>query len=129
LSTTTQPTITLNNAVTMPALGFGAMTAPEQTAGLFAQALRTGYRLIDTAAGYHNEEQVGQGIRDCGIDRDELYLLHWPVPSAFDATLASYRAAQQLLADGRVDAIGVCNHKPEHLRRLVHPDTIDTFKG
>ena len=153
MSTTTQSTTTLNNGVTMPTLGFGAMTAPDQTADVVAQALRTGYRLIDTAAGYRNEEQVGQGIRDSGIDRDDifvttklwlddygydttlrafdtsatklglghvdLYLLHWPVPSAFDATLASYRAAQQLLADGRVRAIGVCNHKPEHLRRLV----------
>jgi len=153
LSTTTQSATTLNNGVTMPALGFGAMTAPDQTAEVVAQALRTGYRLIDTAAGHGNEEEVGQGIRDSGIDREsifvttklwlddygydttlrafdtsatklgldhvDLYLLHWPVPSAFEATLASYRAAQQLLADGRVRAIGVCNHKPEHLRRLV----------
>jgi diketogulonate reductase-like aldo/keto reductase len=153
LSTTTQSTTTLNNGVTMPALGFGAMTAPDPSADVLAQALRTGYRLIDTAAGYRSQEQVGQGIRDFGKDRDDifvttklwlddygydttvrafdtsatklgldhvdLHLLHWPVPSALDATLASYRAAQQLLADGRVRAIGVCNHNPEHLRRLV----------
>jgi len=74
LSTTTQSSTTLNNGVTMPALGFGAMTAPDQSADVVAQALRSGYRLIDTAAGYRNEEQVGQGIRDSGIDRDDIFV-------------------------------------------------------
>jgi diketogulonate reductase-like aldo/keto reductase len=154
----TPQTLTLNNGLAMPALGFGAMTAPEVTADVVATAIRAGYRLIDTAAGYRNEEQVGQGLRDSGIDRDELfittklwlddygydstlrgfdasasqlgleqvdlYLLHWPVPSAIEATIASYHAAERLLADGRVHAIGVCNHKPEHLVKLAAATTI-----
>jgi diketogulonate reductase-like aldo/keto reductase len=109
--------------------------------------------LVDTAAAYNNERQVGDGIRRSGIHRAEmfvttkpwitdygydsalrafdaslrrlgldyldLYLLHWPLPKEFDATVASYEAAQRLLADGRVRAIGVCNFKPQHLNDLV----------
>ncbi|MEV0037056.1 aldo/keto reductase [Streptomyces sp. NPDC050804] len=148
------PTITLNNGVQMPALGLGVyQSTPQETAGAVATALREGYRLIDTAAAYFNEKEVGEGITRSGVDRDEvfvttklwlsdygydttlrafdtslanldldhldLYLLHWPVPASFDETVASYRAAEKLLADGRVRAIGVSNHKPEHLRRLI----------
>ncbi|MFE4174123.1 aldo/keto reductase [Streptomyces sp. NPDC056909] len=148
------PTITLNNGVQMPALGLGVyQSTPQETASAVATALREGYRLIDTAAAYFNEKEVGEGITRSGIDRDEvfvttklwlsdygydttlrafdtslanlgldhldLYLLHWPVPASFDETVASYRAAEKLLADGRVRAIGVSNHKPEHLRRLI----------
>ncbi|MFD7283487.1 aldo/keto reductase [Streptomyces sp. NPDC059862] len=54
-----------------------------------------------------------------GLDYLDLYLLHWPVPSTFEATVASYRAAEKLLAEGRVRAIGVCNHNPAHLRTLT----------
>ena len=54
-----------------------------------------------------------------GLDYLDLYLLHWHVPSDFDATVASYRAAESLLSDGRVRAIGVCNHKPQHLSNLL----------
>ncbi|MCF3128864.1 aldo/keto reductase [Streptomyces olivochromogenes] len=147
-------TITLNNGVQMPALGLGVyQSTPQETADAVANALREGYRLIDTAAAYFNEKEVGEGITRSGIDRGEvfvttklwltdygydttlrafdtslanlglnhldLYLLHWPVPAAFDDTVASYKAAEKLLADGRVWAIGVCNHKPEHLHRLI----------
>jgi diketogulonate reductase-like aldo/keto reductase len=149
----TADTLILNSGIRMPALGFGAMTAPDQTADVVADAIRTGYRLIDTAAGYRNEQQVGEGISRSGVHRDELfvttklwlddygfdstlrafdtsagklgldhvdlYLVHWPVPSSFDATVESYKAAERLLADGRVRAIGVCNHTPDHLARLV----------
>jgi diketogulonate reductase-like aldo/keto reductase len=54
-----------------------------------------------------------------GLDYLDLYLLHWPVPSELDATVASYRAAEKLLAEGRVRAIGVCNHNPDHLTDLM----------
>lgn len=148
------PYIDLNNGVRMPALGLGVyLSPPEQTAGAVATAIEHGYRLIDTAAAYSNERQVGEGIRRSGIDRAamfvttklwmrdfgyrsalrafdaslrrlgldylDLYLLHWPAPSDFAATIASYRALTQLLRDGRVRAIGVCNHSARHLQALI----------
>jgi diketogulonate reductase-like aldo/keto reductase len=58
-------------------------------------------------------------LRKLGLDYLDLYLLHWPVPSNFDATVASYRAAEKLLADGRVRAIGVSNFSPKHLQDLI----------
>jgi diketogulonate reductase-like aldo/keto reductase len=57
--------------------------------------------------------------RRLGLDDVDLYLLHWPVPTDFDATVASYRAAEKLLADGRVRAIGVCNFSAKHLENLI----------
>jgi diketogulonate reductase-like aldo/keto reductase len=144
----------LNNGATMPALGLGVfLSPPEQTAKAVNDALQNGYRLIDTAAAYHNERQVGDGIRQSGIQRSEvfvttklwmsdygyeqtlrafdvslrklgldyldLYLLHWPAPSDFDATVASFKAAEKLLAAGRVRAIGVSNFSPKHLENLM----------
>lgn len=148
------PTITLNNDVELPALGLGVFLAPpEQTADAVATAIEAGYRLVDTAAGYNNERQVGEGIRRSGIDRGEifvttklwvadygyepalrafeaslrrlaldyidLYLLHWPVPTDFDATVGAYQAAERMLADGRARAIGVSNFQPHHLENLL----------
>ncbi len=148
------PVISLNNGIAMPALGLGVFqSSPEETVEAVEFAIANGYRLIDTAAAYFNERQVGEGIRRSGIDRSEifvttklwlsdygyesalrafdvslrklgldyvdLYLLHWPVPSDFDATVASYQAAKKLLAEGRVRAIGVCNHSPKHLENLI----------
>ena len=148
------PPVTLNNGVHMPALGFGVfLTPPEQTTAAVQTAITDGYRLIDTAAGYLNERQAGQGIAASGIGRREvfvttklwvsdygydgalrafgtslrklgldyldLYLLHWPVPSDFENTIASWRAAEKLLADGQVRAIGVCNFTVSHLEHLI----------
>ena len=58
-------------------------------------------------------------LRRLGLDYVDLYLLHWPVPSNFDATVASYRAAEKLLAEGRVRAIGVSNFSPTHLKNCM----------
>jgi len=137
----------------MPALGLGVFrSAPEETAGAVEAAIACGYRLIDTAAMYENERQVGEGIARSGIpradifvttkvwmtdygydrtlrafdvsvdrlglDQLDLYLLHWPVPTEFEPTIASYQAAEQLLAEGRARAIGVANFSPAHLDRL-----------
>lgn len=71
----TIPTITLNNDVTMPALGFGVFqSAPEDTAAAVRTALDTGYRHIDTAAAYFNEKEVGQGLRASGVSREDVFL-------------------------------------------------------
>jgi diketogulonate reductase-like aldo/keto reductase len=148
------PLIVLNNGVKMPALGLGVyQSPPEQTVAAVEAALSTGYRLIDTAAAYLNEGEVGDGIRRSGIDRSEvfvttklwmsdygydrtlrafnvsqrklgldyvdLYLLHWPVPTSFETTVASYKAAENLLADLRVRAIGVSNFGPKDLDNLI----------
>src|SRR3712207_4012018 len=69
------PLITLNNGVTMPAFGLGVFQSrPEQTVGAVEAALANGYRLIDTAAAYLNEREVGEGIRRSGIDRAGLFV-------------------------------------------------------
>jgi diketogulonate reductase-like aldo/keto reductase len=152
--TARSPLITLNNGIELPALGLGVFQSPpEQTVGAVESAIAVGYRLIDTAAAYGNERQVGEGVRRSGVDRSavfvetkvwitdygydatrhafdksvgklgvdrlDLLLLHQPLPSAFDRTLDAYRALEQLLADGRVRAIGVSNFMPEHLERLL----------
>jgi diketogulonate reductase-like aldo/keto reductase len=153
--TARSPVVTLNNGVTMPALGLGVLgrETREPTADAVEAAIVTGYRLIDTAASYLNERQVGEGLvrsginrsdifittklwlseygyeralrafdaslRRLGLDYVDLYLLHWPVPSAFDATVASYRAAEKMLVDGRARAIGVSNFSPMHLKALM----------
>ena len=146
--------MTLNNGVAMPAFGLGVFLSPKaQTVDAVVTAVAHGYRLIDTAAAYNNERQVGEGVRRSGVDRSELfittklwmtdyghdralrafdaslarlgldyldlYLLHWPMPDDFDATTASFTAAAELLAEGRVRAIGVCNHSPRHLDALI----------
>jgi len=68
-------TLTLHNGVTMPALGLGVFqSAPEETRGAVAEALRLGYRLIDTAAAYGNEREVGEAVAASGLDRSEVFL-------------------------------------------------------
>jgi diketogulonate reductase-like aldo/keto reductase len=72
---TASTTLTLNNGITMPALGFGVFqTAPEETVASVTAALETGYRLIDTAAAYGNEREVGQAIAASGLDRDQVFI-------------------------------------------------------
>jgi diketogulonate reductase-like aldo/keto reductase len=71
----TIPTLTLNNGVTLPALGFGVFqTAPDETSAAVATALEVGYRHIDTAAAYDNEREVGQAIAASGVSRHELFI-------------------------------------------------------
>jgi diketogulonate reductase-like aldo/keto reductase len=144
----------LNNGVEIPAIGLGVFqTPPAETVAAVSAALRTGYRHIDTAAAYGNEREVGQGIRESGVPREDvfietkvwisdygydqtlhafeksaaklgvdqidMFILHQALPSAFDKTIAAYRALETLLADGRVRSIGVSNFMPEHLSELL----------
>ncbi len=72
---TADSTFTLNNGVEMPVIGLGVyQSSPEDTADAVRTALETGYRLVDTAAAYGNEKQVGQGLRASGISREEVFL-------------------------------------------------------
>jgi diketogulonate reductase-like aldo/keto reductase len=69
------PTLTLNNGVTLPALGFGVFqSAPEETEAAVSTALEVGYRHVDTAAAYGNEREVGRAVARSGIPRDELFI-------------------------------------------------------
>ena len=92
------PAITLNDGNTIPQLGFGVLIKPDQTAAAVRSALEVGYRHIDTAQMYGNEKQVGQGIRDAGLDRREVFITsklnngyHRPDDArrAFDDTLSA----------------------------------------
>ncbi len=93
------PSITLNDGATIPQLGFGVYQIdPDETAGVVRTALEIGYRHIDTAEMYQNEKGVGQGIRDAGIDRGDVFItsklnngFHEPdaARKAFDGTLAA----------------------------------------
>jgi diketogulonate reductase-like aldo/keto reductase len=69
------PTLVMNNAIQIPQLGFGVfLIPPEETEKAASEALSAGYRLIDTAQGYRNEEGVGAAIASAGIQRDELFI-------------------------------------------------------
>ena len=90
---TRSPLLTLNNGVQMPALGLGVFQSPpDETADAVESALRHGYRLIDTAAAYFNERQVGEGLRRSGVRRDEVFIETkvWISDYGYDATLHAF---------------------------------------
>src|SRR6201993_3182102 len=94
--------IHLNDGTNIPQLGFGVFQIhPDETADAVRTALETGYRHIDTAEMYQNERGVGEGIRDAGLDRAEVYItsklnnrFHRPDDArrAFDATLSALKS-------------------------------------
>ena len=149
------PNVTLSNGVEMPVLGFGVyQIPPEDTEQAAATALEVGYRLIDTAASYQNEEEVGRAVRTSGIPRDEvfittklwiqdpgeanaraaferslerlgldhvdLYLIHQPLGDYY----SSWRAMEQINAEGLARAIGVANFYPDRLVDLIEHNDI-----
>lgn len=78
-----------------------------------------------TDYGYDSGLRAFEASRDrLGVDYVDLYLLHWPVPSSFEQTVQAYKAAEQLLADGKVRAIGVCNFQPHHLDQLIQETSV-----
>ncbi|HUB37812.1 MAG TPA: aldo/keto reductase [Streptosporangiaceae bacterium] len=144
------PAVTLNNGVEMPILGFGVFQIPaEETEQAVAGALAAGYRQLDTAASYGNEEAVGRAIAASGIARDELFVTTklWVQDTgedntrkAFNASLrrlgldyldlylihqpygdhyGSWRAMRALNGQGLVRAIGVANFYPDRLVDLI----------
>lgn len=85
--------VRLNNGVMMPAIGFGVFQIPEnETERAVSDALETGYRLIDTAAAYFNEEQVGNAIRHSGLKREDLFVTTklWVQDYEYDNALRAF---------------------------------------
>ncbi len=144
-------TVTLNNGVEMPILGLGVyqLTEPGECERVVSDALELGYRSIDTAASYRNEEAVGRAIAASGIPRDELFITSklWiqdagekPARAAFERSLerlgldyldlylihqpmgdvyGSWRALENLNKEGLSRAVGVSNFYPDRLVDLI----------
>jgi 2,5-diketo-D-gluconate reductase A len=144
-------TVVLNNGVEIPVLGFGVfqITDPAEGVRCVVDAIQTGYRLIDTAASYHNEKAVGEGIKQCGVAREELFITSklWIQSDGYEGTLRAFedslrrlqldyidlylihqpygdvhgewRAMEELYEQGRIRAIGVSNFQPDRIMDLM----------
>jgi len=100
------PSIPLNNGVELPALGLGVFQSPPaETVPAVEAALAAGYRLIDTAAAYFNEREVGEGIRRSGVPRDELFIETkvWISDYGYDATLHAFDKSARKLGVEQLD--------------------------
>ena len=145
------PTITLNNGVKIPAIGYGVfrMKDPAECEEAVVQAIQSGYRLIDTAAAYENEEAVGRAIRRCGVPREELFITTklWITDTSYEGAkrgfarsmerlgldyvdlylihqpyndyYGAWRALEELYAAGKAHVIGVDNFTPDKLADFV----------
>lgn len=139
-------TIKLNNGIDCPVIGLGTfMLSPADAQNSTREALKMGYRLIDTANAYVNERAVGKGIKESGIDRKEVFLSTklWPSeyenPNAVDETLerlgvdyvdllyihqpagnwlAGYRQLEKTLRDGKARSIGISNFEGKYIQEL-----------
>ncbi len=102
------PTITLNNGVTVPAVGFGVFQTPsDETIAAVVTALRAGYRHIDTAAAYGNEREVGRAIDASGLDRDDVFVETkvWISDYGYDATLHAFDKSAGKLGLEQIDLL------------------------
>ena len=96
----TVPNVVLNNGVEIPQVGFGVWRVPSaETQQAVATALEAGYRHIDTAKLYGNEEAVGTAVRESGLDRDEVFVTTkvWNTDQGYDATLHAFEASMERL--------------------------------
>jgi 2,5-diketo-D-gluconate reductase A len=114
------PSVTLNNGVAMPLIGFGVfqMNDADECERSVAEAIRAGYRLIDTAASYGNEaarQAFERSMQRLQLDYLDLYLIHQPYGDIY----GSWRAMQELYQEGRIRAIGVSNFHPDRLMDLM----------
>jgi len=120
-------TYTLNNGVEIPALGLGVFqTPPEETVAAVASALDQGYRHIDTAAGYGNEREVGDAVRDSGLDRSEVFLETkiWINDFGYDETLHAFEKSAGKLGVDQIDLLIL--HQPLHAE---FERTIEAYKA
>ena len=142
--------VTLNNGVKMPLEGFGVFQVPDpaQCEQAVLDAIATGYRLIDTAAAYMNEQAVGAAVKKCGVPREELlittklwvqdtscegakkaietslqnlgldYIDLYLIHQPMGDYIGAYRAMEEAYRQGKLKAIGVCNFYPAPLADL-----------
>lgn len=106
VSTPTIPTVTLNNGIEMPQLGYGVFQVPDaETTAAVAAALDAGYRSIDTAAVYGNEAGVGRALSQSGIDRSDLFVTSkvWITDHGYDAALRAYDESLERLGLDHLD--------------------------
>jgi diketogulonate reductase-like aldo/keto reductase len=123
----THSLLTLNNGLQMPTLGLGVFQSPpEETAAAVESALRQGYRLIDTAAAYLNERQVGEGLRRSGTARDDVFIETkiWISDYGYDATLHAFDKAARKLGVDRLDLLLL--HQPLSSRFDL---TLDAYRA
>jgi diketogulonate reductase-like aldo/keto reductase len=126
-STAHSPLITLNNGVELPALGFGVFQSPPaETVSAVEAAITAGYRLIDTAAAYGNEREVGEGIRRSGIARDEIFIETkvWISDYGYDATLHAYEKSVAKLGVEQLDLLILHQALPSAFNR-----TLDAYRA
>ena len=119
---TTIPTLTLNNGVELPALGFGVFqTPPEATIGAVEAALAVGYRHIDTAAAYGNEREVGEAIRRSGVDRSDVFIETkvWISDYGYDETLHAFEKSAAKLGVEQIDLLILHQPLPTEFARTV----------
>lgn len=115
-------TVTLNNGLEIPAIGFGVFqSAPEETVDAVRTALETGYRHIDTAAAYGNEREVGEGIRASGVDRDDIVVETkiWVSDYGFDETLHAFDKATGKLGFDTIDVLILHQPAPDRFEQTV----------
>jgi 2,5-diketo-D-gluconate reductase A len=118
----TQPTVTLNNGVVLPALGFGVFQSPpEETTAAVETALGVGYRHIDTAAAYGNEREVGEGIRRSGIDRSEVFIETkvWVSDYGYNETLHAFDKAAGKLGTETLDLLILHQPAPDRFEKTI----------
>jgi diketogulonate reductase-like aldo/keto reductase len=121
------PLITLNNGVEIPALGLGVFqSSPEDTVGAVEAAIRTGYRLIDTAAAYANEREVGEGIRRAGVGRSEVFIETkvWISDYGYDETLHAFEKSARKLGVEQLDLLLLHQPLPSAFDR-----TLDAYRA
>ena len=124
---TTLPTLTLNNGVTMPALGYGVFqTPPDETVAAVRAALDAGYRHVDTAAAYGNEREVGRAIRESGLNRDDVFVETkvWVSDYGYDQTLHAFEKSAGKLGLEQLDLLIL--HQPAPTR---FDATLDAYRA
>lgn len=143
-------TIKLNNGIEMPQIGYGVyQVSPDECERCVSDALKTGYRMIDTAQAYHNEEGVGRAVKSSGINRSDIFIVSkvWISNYGYEKAKASideslrklqtdyidlmllhqpfcdrygaYRALEDAYREGKLRAIGVSNFYPDHFIDLA----------
>lgn len=120
-------TITLNNGVKLPAIGLGVFqTPPDATTAAVEEALRVGYRHVDTAAAYLNEREVGEGIRRSEVSRDEVFVETkvWISDYGYDATLHAFDKGAAKLGVDQLDLLILHQPLPSAFDR-----TLDAYRA